>query len=244
MWCLPRPRRTHRVATLSAALLAAGVAHAQQAPAAPSPATAHVPPPAVIALRHVTLPDDMPDAARAHATFDSLMTAMLTAAGYRVVPGATTTVAWKAAVDSIGGYYDRSTGKLIREKFLAASTSTIGRLHASHGADALLTPLIGTEVVRTSRGKAQWEGTSQQVDHGGWGTVGVLTLHVITTDSAGTVVHCGSGGIRALVKFSYLKNDAKPLPPTEYFADHKRNEAAVRRALESLLARTPTCDRQ
>lgn len=221
-----------RLAGLAMLLLTASVnARAQQAGT----------PPAVIAVHPTLLPLTIPRADTIGAVFDSLITSALASSGYAIVPCSLTADAWKKSVDSLGGYYDRVTGKVVQAKFRAACAAAVARLRPEHRAEALLTPIIEVHPVRADGGVARWEGVTQRVDHMGWSTVNVFTLRVFTTDSAGAPLHCGSGGIHALVKYSAWSGP-RPLPPDEYFRDRERNVAAVGRALASLLARAPVCE--
>ncbi len=212
---------------------------------APSPVTSQqAAAPSVIALLPTRLPPATPRADSIRAMFDSLIAAELRAAGYATAPCVATEAAWRGSVDSIGGFYDRVTGAIVPERLRAACAATVARLREAHGAQALLTPVVLVHRVNTDQGVARWDGVRQRVEGAGWSTVDVLTLAVRTTDSTGAVMQCGRGGIRALVKFNAWSGARKPLPPEQYFDDHERNVAAVRRALASLVARAPVCEGQ
>ena len=231
------PRHARRLAA-ALAILTPAVASAQPDPTPPAPRVM----PTVIALLPIQLPDSLPEPERVRATFDSLLTALLTGAGYRVVGSEVTAPAWKQVVDSMGGYYDRRTGRIVHERYLAAASATVARLRAEHGTDALLAPGVIVTMAPTDKGTATWDGVSERVANAGWSSVPVLTLVALSADAAGAVLHCGRGGLHSVVAYSQWWGTTKARPDAKFLADAERNAAAARRALAPLLARAPACE--
>ena len=199
---------------------------------------------AVIALRPTALPAEIPNPDAAGAMFDSLIIAELTRAGYRVIPPDITAPVWKHVIDSLGGIYNTATGELIAERFLTANVASLAALRAAHGADAILAAAVLIDAVPYDRhGKASWDGVTDRVGVVEWGVARVLTLAALTRDATGRAIHCGRGGIRALQKANVWSGKRRAVQPTEFFSAPERNVGAVRRALASLIAHAPTCDR-
>lgn len=198
---------------------------------------------AVIALRPTGVPAVTPDPEATSAMFDSLIVAELTGAGYRVIPPEITTPAWMHVIDSLGGLFNPTTGEVIDEKRRAANVATLAALRLTHGADALLTAGVVMHLVPYDReGRARWDGANERVGVMEWSQARVLTLVVLTRDTAGRTIQCGRGGIRALQSADYWSGKKRTVKPAEFFSASGRNVAAVRRALASLIAHAPACD--
>ncbi len=184
-----------------------------------------------IALSPVQAPDGLEDPAPASALFDSLLAAELGQAGLTVIPSRETGAIWQHFVDSVQGYYSALTGELVQAKYAAVRTNTLRALRDRFRADAWLRPTIQVVSVRFAGGEAIWDGASEGMGGGSSGATVALSLVVTVSDTAGTDIYIGRGGIQALSKGSNVVDRSK------LFRDRKRNLQAVHLAIDSLLAR-------
>lgn len=176
--------------------------------------------------------------------FDSLMTAQLKAAGVTVVPAAETRAIFNRLRDSIGGFYNTYTGRVIEEKLVSVTRGTRRELSARFGATVGLHASIIVWGVPFGGGTARWHGTSESSGGRGGlagfligrseGQVPALSLAVFARDTAGHEVYEGFGGIQLLGKI--IDGNVRRVAPESLFADTTRNAAAVRMALDSLPA--------
>ena len=184
-----------------------------------------------IALSPVRTPDGLDDPEPARALFDSLLAAELGRAGLTVIPPSETGAIWKRLVDSVQGFYSALTGELVQAKYAAVMTGTLRDLRERFHVDAWLRPSIQVIPVDFEGGKARWDGASEGVGSGTSGTVPALSLVVTVSDTAGTEIYAGRGGIQVLRKGS------KVVPRDKLFKDTKRNLQALHLAIDSLIAR-------
>ncbi len=203
-----------------------------------------------IALSPIRVPDDLEQPAPVEATFDSLITEALRAAGFAVVSPDIVSDIWGHGADSVGGYYDPMTGRQDTSKLNPLRRYLKQRLREEHGAEAVLFPEINVVDAPYSDGTATWDGTSQAV--AGFfkvllaaiantdlpaGTAQGLSLYVQIESVEGGVVFTNSGGIELLAKPTGDGSRLNWVPREKLFVDRQRNEKAVRVALGSLVTR-------
>lgn len=207
------------------------------------PASAQV---KTVALAPVMLPRELRDGSveAARQRFDSLLAAALTAAGFAVVPPLQSDAVWTRLRDSVGGFYDTYTGRIVPAKFEAIYVATRRELAARYGAEAWLHASIEIVSLPFGGGTAEWHGTSEP--SGGRGGLGglllgrsvgripALSLVVAVEDTGGTTLYQRAGGIQLLGKIA--GGDLHRVPAESLFADTARTRGAVRLALDSLPA--------
>jgi hypothetical protein len=197
----------------------------------------------VIALAPVNLPGDIDDAEPVKAKFESLITAKLTAAGYKVVPSSEYAAVWKQITESLGGFFDPLTGKRDDKKVKTAREHAVREVTAKTKADAVFDAVINVVKVNFGNNRAAWHGTTEPLMTGGaWssffngpyqGTVGALSLFVALSDANDVDMYLNAGGIQVLSKLS--GRNFTPVPRHELFANEARNQRAVDVALAPLL---------
>jgi hypothetical protein len=169
---------------------------------------------------------------------DSLIGVSLTNAGFNVLPPEVVEPVWRRVVDSVHGYFDPATGRPISEKLRDVRAAVAREV----GASALVQARVGVVMLSYKRNEAvEYGGVSEVVAGGSSGAVGALLLAITVSDSSGTVIHCGVGGIQLLAKGTFWNNQAHPVKPEQIFADTARNGAAVHRALGGFLRHEPAC---
>lgn len=176
--------------------------------------------------------------------FDSLMTAQLNAAGFTVVPTAETRAIYNRLRDSVGGFYDTYTGRVIEPRLASVTTGTRRELAARFGAMIMLQWTIIVRGVPFGGGTARWNGTSEPSGGRGGlaglligrseGQVPALSLYVFAKDTANNTLYQGAGGIQLLGKI--IDGNIRRVAPESLFADTARVAAAVRMAVDSLPA--------
>jgi hypothetical protein len=197
-----------------------------------------------IAVSSVALPRDFRNLPGPRARFDSLISSALRTEGFAVVPAQVSESIWLWLRDSIGGYYDTYTGKLIEAKLELVHMGTLRELHARHGVDAWLHPAIEFVGAPFTGGKVKWHGTDQQSGApgglGGFlfgtktGSVPALSLFIALEDTVGKELYAGVGGIELA---SRIQGDRfVDIPRLTLLGDGARNAAAVHLALDSLPA--------
>jgi hypothetical protein len=210
-----RVRRTYIVLTLAAALASAREAA----------------PIKTIALSPTRLPDGLENPEPVQVLFDSLLAGELGRAGLTVIPSTEAGAIWKRLVDSVQGFYSAITGERVEAKYRAVMDGTRHGLTGRFHADAWLRPRIEVVPVDFEGGKARWDGASEGMGNGSSGTVPALSLVVSVSDTSGTDIYSGRGGIQVLSKGS------KNVPRDKLFRDSKRNHQALHLAIDSLVAR-------
>lgn len=194
----------------------------------------------IIALLPTSVPSRVPNGATGQRVLDSLIAAELNAAGYAIVPVEVVRPVWGRIVDSVRGFYDPASGEVIPEK-LAAVRGAVAR---EVGAGALLEGRVAMiRLPFKGSKKVEYDGVSEKVTPAGdmSGEVSAISLVVVVSDTSGTALHCGRGGIQLLAKGTLWSTRVREVKPEKVFAESDRNLAAVRRALGGLLDRQPTC---
>lgn len=185
---------------------------------------------------------------RARAEFGPGIEAWLAARGYRVIPAAVTDSVWNRLRDSLGGFYDPFTGRVVSEKFNAVYEGTRRALREDLGADAWMHPAIESVSPNFSGGEARWHGTSEETGgRGGFagfligrttGTLNAISLAIRIEDARdGAMLYGRYGGIQLTSKL--VSGDLLAIDPDSLLRDATRNRAAVTMALDSLVTRWP-----
>ena len=198
-----------------------------------------------IAVSSIDLPRDFANLPSPRARFDSLIVSVLRGEGFTVVSAAASESIWVHLRDSMGGYYDTYTGKLVEAKWNAVHLGTLRELRARYGAEAWLHPDIEFVGAPFEGGKVKWHGVEQTSGApggvGGFlfgtktGSVPALSLFTMVEDSAGKELYSGVGGIELAARI--VGDRFVDFPRLALLGDGGRNVAAVHLALDSLPAR-------
>jgi len=198
-----------------------------------------------IAVSSVVLPRDFRTLPRPRAAFDSLIAGQLRGAGFTVVPPQVSESIWLRVRDSVGGFYDTYTGKLIDEKWEAVHTATLRELRTRHHVDGWLHPSIRFVGAPFTGGKVKWHGVEQTSGAAGGlggflfgtktGSVPALSLVTMLEDTAGKELYVGLGGIELAARIEGGR--FVDIPRASLLGDGSRNVNAVHLALDSLPAR-------
>lgn len=197
----------------------------------------------VIAVSPVELPPALQRHSLAIARFDELIAARVREAGYATVPAETTLVVWVRTRDSLGGFYDAYTGKVVPAKRAAIFEAMRRALRDRYGADAWLQPSIRLTGAAFEGGKVRWDGAEEGTGGRGGllgllllgtdvGTIPATSLRAYVESMDGRPMYDRAGGIRVLNQWL----DGSWVIVPDPFEDAVRNGAAVRTALDSLVA--------
>ncbi|HET7296947.1 MAG TPA: hypothetical protein VFI66_07370 [Gemmatimonadales bacterium] len=184
-----------------------------------------------VAVSPLDVPDGLDNPEPVQALFDSLITSELARAGLSVISSREVGAVWRRLVDSVHGFYSPITGERMSEKYAAVRNGTLRELKERLHADAWLRPRIQVVPVDYTGGKAYWDGASEGVGSGTSGTVAALTLVVAVSDTTGSDIYIGRGGIQV------LRKGGKEVSRDKLFRDAKRNLQALHLAIDSLIAR-------
>ena len=182
----------------------------------------------VVAVDETSVPRFLAGLRPRHVIFDSLIVTQLESAGFTVITPRVTVATWQRVRDSLGGYYDRFTGRVVAEKLRAVQTVTLAVLQRDYHVEAWIRPFIAPVRAQYHGRNARWDG----VDEGsGWGVgdgvLPALSLTVPVFDSAGLSVLAGTGGIELTMKADL------EVPPL--LQDTSRIARAVRLAMGPVL---------
>jgi len=196
-----------------------------------------------VALRQVSgISKDYPRSDSVKAAFESLLTAELEQAGFKVLPPNIYEHIWQESVDSLGGLFDPKTGAQDTVMSRQVRMRSLEQLKARHQADALLHPSLVTMVASFSSGTAHWDGASQKLWKGAQGLFGVLdkrsgtvpalSLLVVIEDTAGNNLYVDSGGLSLMSRIE--GTSFEDLPEDSLYWNPRRNANALRLALGAL----------
>jgi hypothetical protein len=198
-----------------------------------------------IAVSSVDLPRDFVNLPSPRARFDSLIVSVLRSEGFTVVPSAVSDSIWVRLRDSLGGYFDTYTGKLLEAKWNVVHLGTLRALKARYGAEAWLHPDIAYVGAPFKGGKVKWHGVEQTSGApggvGGFlfgtktGSVPALSFFATVEDTAGKELYSGAGGIELAARI--VGDRFVDVPRLSLLGDGGRNVTAVHLALDSLPAR-------
>ncbi len=178
--------------------------------------------------------------------FRELLAARLRQLGFAVAGEASYAERWVAEVTAAGGFYDRNTGRLDRERFAGARRRMFTALREEFGIDAVLQPSVKMRTAVFRYLIADWDGADESIASGTgvskgfldpngdyMGTLPALSLFVRITNGEDETVYEDVGGIQLAgrVDHGYVVD----LPEARLLTDKNRNEAAVHLALHALV---------
>ena len=176
------------------------------------------------------------------ALVDSLVGARLGEQGFEVVGPSVYDSLWLHFRDSVGGYYDPFTGRVVDSLFHVVQQRTREALRTDYTARAIA--YVGLEVLNLpfSGGKVEWFGAVEESGGRGGvagfflgrsiGTIPGITLVVTAQDLEGRRLSRRLGGIQLLEHIE--GGQFAPVPREKLFADTVLLVRAVRRATDSL----------
>jgi len=181
------------------------------------------------------------------AKFDSLIAAEIRAAGFTVVPAHESAAIWERISDSVGGFFNPTTGARDSARFDTARRLAMDELRARFGADAWLHPSLGLVRADFRNGTAKWDGVKESYQSTGgkilnalggvstFGTAGAISLLVIVEDTRGVDLYANRGGVQLYVRPK--GREFVEVPRGDLFIDELRNQTAVRIALGPFVRR-------
>jgi hypothetical protein len=196
-----------------------------------------------VALRHLLgMPEDYARSDSTKAVFDSLLTAELQQAGFKVLPSSIFDQVRQESLDSLGGIFDPKTGAEDTAKARQVHLRSLEQLKARYQADALLNPRLLAVTASFASGSAHWDGASQKLWKGTQGVFGILdnrtgkvsalSLLVVITDTNGDPLYVDAGGLSLASRID--GSHFKDLPEDSLFGNPLRNANSVRLALAAL----------
>ena len=182
----------------------------------------------VVALLPFAGSDSLPQEREIRAQFDFLLGASLAARRFTVLDGTPALRAWLRVRDSLGGFYDRKTGRRLEGKVGPAARAAL----AATGAELLLVPELEVADVWIANRKAEWDGAERGTNLVLGGRTRALSLVAELRDSSGTVVTTLRSGFTMLTR---PKNDRLvPATRAEVFGDQKRMRECTDRLADSM----------
>lgn len=179
------------------------------------------------------------------ARYNSYLERELRAGGFHVVPAKESDAIWERISDSVGGFFNATTGARDSAKVHFARARAMRELHDRFGADGWLHPQIVVVGADFKGGTAKWDGVEESYQSFGkkllaalfgastYGTSSALSLYVELEDMQGKDEYANRGGIQLLSKPGGDK--FYPVPRALLFVDLARDSAAVHIALAPLL---------
>jgi hypothetical protein len=202
--------------------------------------------------RFALAPLELPEPA-AHADaqreYHDLLAQRLHQLGYTVVGEDTYAQLWAAELASSGGFYNRYTGALERERLAAARARIFAALRDKFGIDAVVQPSVVARMAQFQYLQAGWDGAEEWLARKGSlggmmdpssnyiGTIPALSLIVRITNAANEIVYEEYGGIQVMDQLDNGHEEA--LPESQLLTNKKQNATAVYLALESLIPPPP-----
>jgi hypothetical protein len=241
--------RPHKIDLLLVAAALVGCAKStQQAATTPAEPMVQVPPPQVspapsvipgsmIGVVPTWLPEEIQNAEPVRTLFDSLIAVRLRLAGYVVVPVPEFEATLEAQRREHGAF-DPATGQPDSAKMVIAGEHAFQALQESYHVTAWLKPEIVIVPAKVELNTAAWDGTTQGIASAwDWlggnlfeGTLPALSLCVRIADTSGMMTYHQHGGIEVA-----SRRANKPVPREKLFRDMKRNQEAVRKAIQPYL---------
>ncbi|HET7791573.1 MAG TPA: hypothetical protein VFK78_12335 [Gemmatimonadales bacterium] len=199
-------------------------------------------PPKVIMVDVTFFPSEFNEFSKARERLDSLVAQRLRDAGFTVIPAESSEAVWNRQVDSVGGFYDTYTGKLVQEKFKAVRAGTLREMRTRFRADAWLHPVLQVRTASFDGSQVDWDGVREPSGAVGGairllfgsdaGTTSALSLMVQAEDMDGKTFYTRAGGIQLLMKV--YREGLLPVPRETVFAVDSLSVRAVRIALDAL----------
>jgi hypothetical protein len=176
------------------------------------------------------------------ATFDSLLGERLREQGFELIPPTVYDSLRRSLRDSIGGYFDPFTGRVIDSLFQIVVSGTRDHLRADFGAQAMVYQMLDVLRIRFGGGKVEWYGATEEGGGRGglegflfgrsYGTMPGLTLIVTVQDMTGRRLAHRAGGIQLM---SHIEGGKFVDTPREkLLVDPALMTRAVRHATDSL----------
>lgn len=174
--------------------------------------------------------------------FDSLLGVRLREQGFQLVPPTVYDSLWLHFRDSVGGYYDPFTGRVVDSLFLVVWRRTRDSLATGYGAQAVVYAALQVLQLPFGGGKVEWFGAAEETGGRGGvaglvlgrsrGTVPGITLVVSAENLEGRRLARRLGGIQLLEHIE--GGDWVEVPREKLFADPALMARAVRHATDSL----------
>lgn len=181
----------------------------------------------VVALLPFASADSLPQEREIRAQFDSLLRGSLAARRFTVLGDAPALRAWLRVRDSLGGFYDRKTGRRLEDKVSAAARAAA----AASGAELLLLPELQVVDVWIASRKAKWDGAERgNLTLGGRSPA--LSLVAELRDSSGARVTTLRSGFTILTR--HKGDGLVPLTRAEAFGDRERMRESTDRLADSM----------
>jgi hypothetical protein len=201
-----------------------------------------------IALAPVCIctPDKITNPEPVMARYNSYLERELRAGGFQVVPAQESEAIWKRISDSVGGFYNSTTGARDSAKVHSARARAMRELQDRFGADGWLHPQIVVVGADFKGGTAKWDGVQESYQSLGkkllaalvgvttYGTSSALSLYVALEDMQGKEEYENRGGIQLLSKPGGGDQFYR-VPRPLLFIDPARDSAAVHIALAPLV---------
>jgi hypothetical protein len=184
----------------------------------------------------------LPQSEAVRSTYDSLLGARLREQGFDVVPPVVYDSLWLYFRDSVGGFYDPFTGRVIDSLFQAVDGRTRDSLRMGYGAQAVAYSALSVLNLPFSGGKVEWFGAVEESGGRGGlegfffgrshGTIPGITLVVRVQDLEGRRLARRLGGVQLLEHIEGGKFVA--VPREQLFTSVDLAVRAVRHATDSL----------
>lgn len=196
-----------------------------------------------IAIVPIKIPSKMDRAPQIAERYESLITAELSQAGFKVVPSKEYAAVWDPMVKQIGGIFDPKTGQLDQNKFKTVRELSLREMASKKKVDAFLQAGFIVAKARWHGNTASWHGTTEAVTGkegflaslvaaGSAGTITGSSLLVIIADPNDKPYYANAGGIQLLMQY---KGDFVSVPESELFVDPGKDAKAVKIALAPLV---------
>ena len=184
----------------------------------------------------------LPQAEAVRSTFDSLLGERLREQGFDVIPPVVYDSLWLYFRDSVGGFYDPFTGRVIDSLFQVVDGRTRDSLREGYRAQAVAYSALSVLNLPFSGGKVEWFGAVEESGGRGGlegfffgrhrGTIPGITLVVRVQDIEGRRLSRRLGGVQLLEHIEGGKFVA--VPREQLFANPELAVRAVRHATDSL----------
>jgi hypothetical protein len=184
----------------------------------------------------------LPQAETVRSTFDSLLGSRLREQGFEIVPPAVYDSLWLRFRDSVGGYYDPFTGRVVDSLFRVVDLRTRETLHDGYGARVIAYSALSVLNLPFSGGKVEWFGAVEESGGRGGlegflfgrtrGTIPGITLVVTVQDIVGRRLARRLGGVQLLEHIE--GGQFIEVPREQLFVDPQLAVHAVRHATDSL----------
>jgi hypothetical protein len=192
----------------------------------------------------VRLPEELQDADRIRAEFETALTAGLEQMELKVVPSREYSSLWDRMVKKAGGIYDANTGKPDVEKSKALRSRVLSEITKKFSADALVLPSVELKEVRWQGLKVNWDGVSEATSGkagleelfslgNSHGVISALSLKVVVVEPVTLDVYYGAYGGIQLYRH-VVQGKFESVPMDKLLIDPAKNAKAAEIALAPL----------